>query len=530
MRNLEQELREYGESDLYPFHMPGHKRQLKNESNPYEIDITEVDGWDNLHQKSGILLDSALQMAQVFHTKESFYLINGSTCGILSAISAAVPRGGSILLARNSHKSAYHGIFLRQLKAYYAYPQITSYGIQGSIFATDIEKELQKHADISAVFITSPTYDGVVSNIAEIAETVHRYGKILIVDEAHGAHFGFHPYFPESATSNGGDLVIQSLHKTLPAYTQTAVLHRCSERISSQNIQKYLGIYETSSPSYVLMAGIDRCVRMLHDQGPELFSTFSRRLTAFYKNVSQLKYLQVLSRNLLTGHEAYQLDPSKILISTIHSNCHGPELYHWLLEKYHLQMEMCSGEYVTAITTIMDTEEGFLRLEKALLEIDADCGPASVNKRTYFIQQLYQPMEQVMNIAEAEEAAFNYGNLQGKDTNINANKRNKYVDNSFKTNDFCEQDGFKSENQDVTVKAGQEGCTDGYEIMTDDRESAVGKISGEYIYLYPPGIPVIVPGERITKQLQENLHHCHSLGLEIHGPERKNENLIKIVK
>lgn len=228
MYNIFDKLKNYSDSDYYAFHMPGHKRNLDlmDGTSPYRIDITEIDGFDDLHHAEGILKEAQERAAEVYHADETHFLVNGSTVGILSAILGTTEKGDSILVARNCHKSVYHAIYLNELDPVYLYPKFdTELGLSTEIDAEDVQKALEEHPKIRAVMIVSPTYDGVVSDIEKIAEIVHEAGCLLIVDEAHGAHFGFDPYFPESANMYGADLVINSLHKTLPALTQTALLH-----------------------------------------------------------------------------------------------------------------------------------------------------------------------------------------------------------------------------------------------------------------------------------------------------------------
>ena len=166
---LDKKLSSYCQSDYYPFHMPGHKRQALDFPNPYTVDITEIDGFDNLHHAEGILQDAQKRASLLYHTKETFYLINGSTCGILTAISAALPRGGTLLMGRNCHKAAYHAAFLRQLKTCYVLPAATNFGIMGSVRPQDVACALEANPEIAAVFLTSPTYDGVVSDIRALS-------------------------------------------------------------------------------------------------------------------------------------------------------------------------------------------------------------------------------------------------------------------------------------------------------------------------------------------------------------------------
>ena len=249
---LYKKLEEYGKSDFYPFHMPGHKRNpLAVEGDfPVERDITEIDGFDNLHHAEDILKRAQEDTARLYGVLESFYSINGSSGAILAAVSAAVDKGGQILVARNCHKAVYHAIYLRELSATYIYPhEDPKLGINGGISPGRVEMYLAENPDIQAVLITSPTYDGIVSDVARIAEIAHHYGVPLIVDEAHGAHFRFSDYFPVSAAQLGADVVINSVHKTLPCLTQTGVLHLCSDRVSRQKLKRILGIYQSSSPS-----------------------------------------------------------------------------------------------------------------------------------------------------------------------------------------------------------------------------------------------------------------------------------------
>ena len=221
-------LTRYCEGDHYPYHMPGHKRN--REAGPmasyYGIDITEIDGFDDLHHAEGILQEAQERANKLYGGRgtETFYLINGSTCGVLASIMAAAQRGEKILAARNCHRSVYHAAILQELELQYCFvPVIEEYGICGGINAKEIDRLLKQHADCRAVVITSPTYEGLISDVRAAADVVHAHDKILIVDEAHGAHLGLDESAPHGAVACGADLVIHSLHKTLPAMTQTAL-------------------------------------------------------------------------------------------------------------------------------------------------------------------------------------------------------------------------------------------------------------------------------------------------------------------
>lgn len=461
---LDQRLIRYAKSDYYPFHMPGHKRQLESDTNPYQIDITEIEGFDNLHDSREILYNTQRRAAGLYGADNSYLLVNGSTCGILTAVSAAVKKGGKILIARNCHKAVYHAAYLRGLKVRYVYPVINEFGVQGAITPESVEEALQEAPGTEAVVITSPTYDGMVSDVEKIAGIVHSYGIPLIVDEAHGAHFGFHPYFPQTAVRLGADLVIQSMHKTLPSLTQTAVLHVRTSLVNEQDIRKFLGIYETSSPSYVFLAGMERCIRMIAEQGDVLFSSYAERLTNFYSETKKLRNIKVPDHG--NGKEINGIsDPSKLLINGVELGLDGRRLYDLLLEDYHLQMEMCSGSYVLAMTSFMDSEEGLTRLLHALMDI-----------------------EQRM---EGKEAGF--------------------LKEGGEVKDFIER-VYRRNPKQMEIAEAWEG--DRLEIPLME---SVGCAAGEFVSLYPPGIPLLVPGEVITEELKESILECFRLGLNIQG-------------
>ena len=453
---IEQKLKALAQADVYPFHMPGHKRQLSGFF-PYELDITEIEGFDNLHHAKGLLFEAQQYAAQMYQSRKAYYLVNGSTCGILAAISAATTKGGRVLVARNCHKAVYNAIYLRGLKAEYVYPVATHYGIQGQIQAADVERKLVEKPDIQAIVITSPTYDGLVSDVRAIADLAHAHGIPLIVDEAHGAHFGLDEAFPDNATVLGADAVIMSVHKTLPAPTQTAILHLCSDRINVTKMEKFLGIYETSSPSYVLMAGIEESLRLADEAKGVQMKEYVRRLQIFREKMRRLTILRVPDRADFTGEEAYAYDIGKLLLVT-NGAISGKALQELLLKKYGLQMEMSSGNYVLAMTSFMDTEEGLERLADALLEIDATL-TVTDQREMFSPEKIYRQPKKAMEIDEVQD---------GESTSVA----------------FSE---------------------------------AEGRICADYIYLYPPGIPVIVPGEVLDQQTLTVIETCQKMELDVEG-------------
>ena len=333
----------------------------------------------------------------------------------------------------------------------YVYPEYDEKtGLNGEVRVDDITLLLDKNPNIKAVMIVSPTYDGVVSDVKKIAEVAHVHKIPLIVDEAHGAHFGFHPYFPKNANENGADIVIHSVHKTLPSLTQTALLHINETSVNREKVRMYLHMLQSSSPSYVLMASIDECMELIEKKGEDIFSPYVDNLQKMREELGKLSYLRLVE----TSH----YDCSKFVISVRNTNISSRDLEKILRRKYHLQMEMTSGDYVLGMTAVGDTKEGLERFTQALLEIDRSL--SAMNK-----QRVWRELPRTR--------------LCAKSSDVLHKKRGK----------FC---GWKG---------------------------SIGKISMEYAYLYPPGIPIIVPGEQITEDVIAYLEMYEQLGYSIEGLE-----------
>lgn len=473
MPYLYDQLRDYAKSDYYPFHMPGHKRRLGEFMNPIETDITEIEGFDNLHHAEGILKEAQERAAAVYGSENTYFLVNGSTAGILGAVSACTSIGGKILMARNCHKAVYHSVLIRELDAVYIYPQQEQgIGLNCGLSPEKIREMLITAPDIQAVIITSPSYDGVVSDVEKIADICHTYQKPLIVDEAHGAHFGFHPYFPKNSIGKGADIVIHSLHKTLPAFTQTGLIHLNGSLVDQAVLERYLGIYQTSSPSYLLMAGVDQCIRMLEESGDRLFGEFVENLEQFRRKASELQMVGLAGKEELAGEkDVADLDLSKLILYIKNGSMSGNELYEELLQRYHLQLEMAAGDYALALTSIGDTREGFDRLYQALEEIDRRLlaqDSAQLEKRSYA--------------------------------------------------------GMDNQTEMPVCRAVERKME---RILL---ENATGRIAGEFVYLYPPGIPLIVPGEKISGEFVENVLQYREKGFSLQGMKDYSGKYLEVLE
>lgn len=451
--DLRERLKTYGAGNAYPFHMPGHKRQKPQGSLfPYEIDITEIDGFDNLHHAEGVLAEAMERAAKLWNSRKSYFLVNGSSSGLLAGIRALTKRGDKVLLARGCHRAVYHAIELCGLHPVYMQAEwVEEMQISGSIQPVTVEKHLQENPDCKLVILTSPTYEGVVSDIAAIAKIAHGYGAYLLVDEAHGAHLGFHEGFPDTAVHLGADVVVQSLHKTLPCPTQTAILHVCTEQVDVTEVGRQLSVFQTSSPSYVFMAEIDGCISLLEQERDSLFAAYERRLASFYEKMEQLEHIRLCQpevSSLVFGH-----DRGKLLFFTGNCTLSGVELADLLREKYELEMEMSLSLHTLAMTSIFDTGEGMERLAKAILEIDKEVIPA---KQPLAKGQMVLP-QMVCGMEEA---------LQGETT----------------------------------------------EVMLGD---SLGKIAADFLWAYPPGIPLVAPGEQISEDVLAQAFYMQKNGVNV---------------
>ena len=503
--SLYSKLIEYSKNGRYPLHMPGHKRQRKlfdfnkafvgdedsfnklvnkpfdnsvnelnedkeisvyvnNQYDPFDIDITEINGFDDLHHPEGIIKAAMENASDFFGTRATFFLVNGSSCGILSAITAVTNIGDTIILGRNCHKSAYNAVQLRNLNVEYVYPEIVEgFNISGGYKPEEIEQKFveaeKKNIKVKAVVITSPTYEGIVSDIKKIAEIVHGHNSILIVDEAHGAHMILSDEFPTSAYKLGADIVIESAHKTLPAMTQTAFLHVQGDKVSVKDVQRMLSVYQSSSPSYVLMSSLDKCIRELSTKGQKDANEMLITLKKFHNRVKNFKVLKVLDRSIIGKNSVYDFDISKITVSVKGLNINGVQLADKLRNDFKIEPEMVCSDYVLLITTVCDTDEGFARLVNALQSIDSECSAKELN----------------------------YNNLLLSQPRIALNP----CDCSGKSGDF-------------------------YLL-----KNSINKISLEYVWAYPPGIPIVAKGEVITQEIVDTIFMQIENGINVYSTKGK---------
>ena len=420
--------------------------------------LIEYEKSDGVPYAEGKMKDAQKFASTVCQADETHFLVNGSRGGILSAVFSATKQGGELLMARNCQSSVYHAAEMRELKTHYLYPEVLPEGILGEIKVEMVEEAFEKYPDAKTLIFTSPTCDGVVSDVKTIVKVAHTRGVTVIVDESHGAHFLKESGFPKSAIRCGADVVVQSTHKTLPALAQTALLHVNQDYKYKEKIRKYLTMFQTSKPSHMLMSSIDFAMHWYMDEGRETYKKYLADLKKLRTALkAKLNHLEILE-----PENVFDYDISKLLISTRKGNISGEELHKKLLKKYHIQAEMVSANDVLFMTSVTDKEEYFRRLLDALLEIDETLEENPMPGKAE--EEMSKP-KSLMRICEAIEAKKKALPLM----------------------------------------------------------ESMGETCGVYVYIYPPGIPLLTPGEKISERCVRSLLFYLEEGLKVHGLTKERE-------
>ena len=510
--SLYQDLIQYTDKKYTPLHMPGHKRNPAfPQPEAYRADITEIPGFDSLYEEEGPLLALKERVQKLYHSENSFLLVNGSTGGLLTAIRSATKRGDTVLMARNCHCAVYHAIRMFGLHAEYIQPNYDKYGIAEGIRLEQVQNALNRWETSSSpiatspepdfgqksidngfiqsnatssvqrpalVILTSPTYEGRISELKAIADYLHRQNIPLLVDEAHGAHLSLHLAFEGSAVSAGADLIVQSLHKTLPALTQTALLHVNGSLVSLDRIRANFKMLQTSSPSFLLLSSVDQCMNALEKRSEELFSALQQSLLRFYERTKALKHLHVISPDEATGT---CLDPSRIVVTTP-ATLTGLQLAKRLKNEFGIELEASAPRHIIAITGIADTAETFEHFADALLTLDGTLAPDA--------ESAYDVTLATPNSAGLE--AFHYPAIP---ESVYDSHAVEYAPTESLPYSACE-----------------------------------GRISAEFLYLYPPGIPMLVPGERIPAELLNCIDQLNQQGFSLYGPKHAGDKYLQVIR
>lgn len=457
------------EENSVSFHMPGHKGKNTliewGKYIPY-IDTTEVEGVDNLLEPRGIIKESQELAAEVYGAKSTIYGVNGSTGSIYIALSTITKPGDKVLIQRNCHKAVYNALILNRLNPVYMYPNYNEeHNVLTGLHPEEIEAILKEHEDIKAVVMTYPNYYGVCSDIEKIVEVVHKYNKVLMVDEAHGPHMSFSDKMPISALKAGADIVIHSTHKTLPSFTQTSMIHVGTDRVDLNKLRDRFALYTTTSPSYLFTLSNEIAAAYMDGEGKDRLDWSINKVNEVIERLQKIDRVFVFTGDQLdpTIHDK---DNTKILFKI--DGIRGSRVKKILRQEHNIRLEMSDYYYGLILTSLMNDEEDY---EKLIIAI-----------------------EEIAKTAPYEE--INSTNINMPTPRVEMNISSAYYSKK--------------------------------ELI--DLEQAIGRISAASIIPYPPGIPLIVPGEMITRELYDHIIMTLENGLEIVGLMGYNKDKIVVVE
>lgn len=478
MAGVTEFLIEHAKKDPVSFHMPGHKGKALYQKYGYgeflerffDCDITEIIGADNLFQTEGIIAETMGKYRELYGAKASYLLVNGTSGGIIASILACAGKstggsaGGKLIMARNCHKSVFNALTLGGIQPVYAYPSVVEeYGIAGPVDAEEIARLLDENPEAGAVILPSPNYYGICSDIEAISREVHKRNRVLIVDQAHGAHLKFfedaagakgNTAMPKSAESCGADIVINSTHKTLTSLTQSAVLNVMTDRVDLRILEDKLQAIESTSPSYILMASLDINADIMKEHGSELVEKWQKNIGHFYEKAGLIKGLKIMKNS--------NLDFTKINLDMSACGLDGGQLENELL-KYEIYGELVTGNILMCMTGIGNTRKDFDRLLKALEEIAEKKSPISDGTN--------QPEAQ----ADAQAAGAFLWTKKRTMHDMPVHKKLVKIEDA-------------------------EGCFCAASIIP-----------------YPPGIPLICPGEEIGREEIEYVKELRARGEKVMG-------------
>lgn len=470
-------LMRYVDNDTVPFHVPGHKKGVGIPEefrsfigdNAFKIDVTVFKSVDSLHHPTSSIREAEKLVADAYNSDHSFFCINGTTVAIQAMIMSAVSQGDKILIPRNVHKSITAGIILSGAIPIYMDPDIDEFlSISHGISFKTVKEALQNNPDVKAVLIINPTYYGVSTDIKKIAEVVHSYNIPLLVDEAHGPHLIFNKKLPICAMDAGADICAQSTHKITSSLTQGSFLHVKSKFIEPSRVRQNLNLLQTTSPSYIILASLDCTRRQLVFNGEELLNKSIELANYARSEINKIDSLYCFGEELKNNEGFFAFDPTKITINCRNLGISGYELEKRLASEYHVQLEMADAYNGLAVGSFGDTKESIDKLLLALRDIRNTTEEKDVKSFSITLPKIPRQM-------------------------------------------CSPREAFQSNKKSVPLK------------------QSVNKISGEFLLAYPPGIPVLCPGEIITQEIIDYIEYIKSIGLFVQGTEDPKIENIKVI-
>lgn len=461
------------------FHMPGHKGTLEPNpklvdywgGNVHPADLVEINGIiDYLHSPKGALKAAQDLAASAYGADHTFFLINGSTVGNITSIMATCGRGDEVIMPRASHRSVYGGVVLSGATPVYVAPDyITEIGFPLATDTATVTQLLAQHNNVKAIHVTSPNYYGYLSDVGKLAQMAHAHNAAMLVDEAHGSHLAFHDGLPHSAVQLGVDMVIQSTHKTQSALTQGSMLHCNDGIVNVARVAQILALLQTSSPSSIILASIDAARQFTAVYGHDLLQQALHLAQYAREAIREMTNLWCYGEDLVGQKGIYTYDPTKLVIRVSETGWSGFEVYDKLRYEHGIDAEFADLKHVICSVTMGDTELSILKLINALRAISQEVSGKPVLDYEYALPTNLPEMVMSPN------------------------------------------DGYFAPTKTVSL------------------EQSLGEICAENIIPYPPGIPLIVPGERIQREHLDYLFYIRSKGSGVVGTEDRTLSTLRVV-
>lgn len=467
-------LNEYVNNEIVSFDVPGHKKKKYTAIGEAfgerlaKLDANSMKPLDNIANPIGVIKEAELLMAEAFKADYAFFLVNGTTHGVQSMIMSACAPGDKIIMPRNVHKSAIKALILSGAVPVYVQPEINDdLGIANGITVEAVKEAIKENSDAKAIFVINPTYYGMTSNLKEIVRVAHENNMVVLVDEAHGAHFSFSHKLPLSAMEVGADIAAVSLHKTCGSLTQSSALLINERTIKREKVKTILNLTQTTSASYLLMCSLDIARRDLALNGKEIFENIIRLADYARGEINRIDGLSTFGQSLINNRGVYNIDKTKLAINVSDLGLSGLHVYDILRDEYKIQVEFGDTKNILAILGNGDNEQTVNTLIDALKDI-------SIKHRT-------------------DETIISILDLHNPEVVISP------------------REAFYLDKKSISIK------------------NALGEICGEHIMSYPPGIPIISPGERFTKEMIDYILFLKKEGSMLTGTEDPNIDFIKII-
>lgn len=473
-------LKEHAKKDPVQFHIPGHKKGAGIDpefrsfigAQALSIDLINIGPLDDLHSPKGMIKKAQDLAAEAFGADHTFFSVQGTSGAIMTMVMAVCGPGDKILVPRNVHKSVMSAVVFSGATPIFIHPEIDKeLGISHGITTESVEHALEQHPDAKGLLVINPTYFGVSADLKKIVEIAHSYNVPVLVDEAHGVHIHFHEDLPMSAMQAGADMAATSVHKLGGSLTQSSILNVREGLVSVQRVQTILSMLTTTSTSYLLLASLDVARKRLATEGRELAEQAIRLANDTRKKINEIEKIECIGEEIVGTEAAFDFDPTKLIISIKELGLNGYDVEKWLRENYNIEVEMSDLYNILCIITPGDTERETGILIEALQALSSEFINASAD--------LIKPTVMLPDIPVLA---------------------------------LTPRDAFYAETEIVPFS-----------------ESA-GRIIAEFIMVYPPGIPIFIPGEIISEENLAYVRKNLEVGLPVQGPEDPELNYLRVIK